>query len=71
MPQIAHQTEIGDSKEAREKVKALLNPPLLNIRQIAKRIGKNERAARRIIWRMEQLGEVKTEKIGATNYYKI
>ena len=67
---IAQQREIADSYETRLKIQGLLTE-WLNIRQIAKRIGKSERSARRVIMRMQELNEVETKVVGCTNYYKL
>ena len=67
---IAQQREIGDSYETRMKIKGMLTD-WLNVRQISRKVGKDVRSVRRIIWRMQQLNEVETKVVGCTNYYKL
>lgn len=67
---IAQQREIGDSYETRMKIKGMLTD-WLNVRQISRKVGKDVRSVRRIIWRMEQLNEIRTKTVGCTNYYKL
>ena len=67
---ISQQREIGDSYETRMKIKGILTD-WLNVRQISRKVGKDVRSVRRIIWRMEQLNEIRTKTVGCTNYYKL